>query len=248
MTGAAQGIGAAIAEACVQEGASVVLTDISDRVEHTADSIAAQCPAASVVAYQLDVSRRSDWTEVMAQLDSVGHGIDGLVNNAGINVKHVPHEMPDVEWDRCLDTNLRGAWYGALSVLPQMLARRAGVIVNIASVHGHAIIPGSFPYPVAKHGLIGMTRALGVEYASCGIRVNAISPGYVDTPLIRTWWQEHPDPEAAQRATLQLIPSGKLAAAREVAMAAVFLLSDEAPSINATTLIIDGGSLAQFHP
>ena len=162
MTGAAQGIGAAIAEACVQEGASVVLTDISDRVEHTADSIAAQFPAASVVAYQLDVSRRSDWTEVMAQLDSVGFSIDGLVNNAGINVKHVPHEMPDVEWDRCLDTNLRGAWYGALSVLPQMLARRAGVIVNIASVHGHAIIPGSFPYPVAKHGLIGMTRALGV--------------------------------------------------------------------------------------
>jgi NAD(P)-dependent dehydrogenase (short-subunit alcohol dehydrogenase family) len=196
----------------------------------------------------LDVAKASDWTEAIEFLSQQGFSIDGLVNNAGINVKYPPIEMPDEEWDRCMDTNLRGAWYGARAVLPQMIARGSGSIVNIASVHAHAIIPASFPYPVAKHGLIGLTRALGVEYARCGVRVNAISPGYVDTALVRDWWNAQQDPAAAERATRDLIPAGRIAEPREVAMAAVFLLSDEAPSINAAVLPIDGGALAQLHP
>lgn len=167
--------------------------------------------------------------------------VDGLVNNAGINVKYPPLEMPEPEWDRCLETNLRGAWYGTRAVLPEMLARGSGAIVN-------RIIPGSFPYPVSKHALIGLTRALAVEYARHGIRVNAISPGYVDTALVRDWWESQPDPSVAEKSTLALIPAGHRAQPNGVAMTCVFLLSDEAPSINGVVVPVDGASLAQFHP
>jgi NAD(P)-dependent dehydrogenase (short-subunit alcohol dehydrogenase family) len=217
-------------------------------VAATAASLLRDVPASSVQPMRLDVAKASDWTDAVERLMQQGRSIDGLVNNAGINVKYPPIDMPEAEWERCMDTNLRGAWYGARAVLPHMIARGSGSIVNIASVHAHAIIPASFPYPVAKHGLIGLTRALGVEYARRGVRINAISPGYVGTALVRDWWNAQPDPEAAERATLDLIPAGRVADPREVAMTAVFLLSDEAPSINAAVLPIDGASLAQFHP
>jgi NAD(P)-dependent dehydrogenase (short-subunit alcohol dehydrogenase family) len=248
VTGAAKGIGAAIARACAEAGAEVVLTDVQEDVAASAAAIARDLPSARVHALRLDVSRREEWENVVRTLSERGIDLNGLVNNAGINVKHEPLAMPDADWDRCLDVNLRGAWYGAQAVLPQMLARGGGSIVNIASVHGHAIIPGSFPYPVSKHGLIGLTRALGVEYARRGVRVNAVSPGYVDTGLVRDWWAAQEDPVAAARATLDLIPAGRIADPREVAMTCVFLLSDEAPSITAAVLPVDGGSLAQFHP
>ena len=248
ITGAAQGIGAAVALACAEAGASVLLTDVSAEVTNTAVDIAQTAGNAAVRALVMDAADRDAWAAVMADLSAHGMAIDGLVNNAGINVKHAPLEMPDGDWDRCLDTNLKGAWLGSQAVLPKMISRGAGAIVNIASVHAHQIIPGSFPYPVAKAGLIGLTRALGVEYAAAGVRVNAISPGYVDTVLVRDWWAAQPDPAAAQLATLGLIPSGRVALPREVAMACVFLLSDECPSINATVLAIDGASLARLHP
>src|SRR6202000_568710 len=88
--------------------------------------------------------------------------IDVLVNNAGVNVFSAPLELTDADWDRCLDIDLKASWIVAKAVLPQMLARGSGNIVNIASVHGHRITPGSFPYPVAKHGLMGLTRALAI--------------------------------------------------------------------------------------
>jgi NAD(P)-dependent dehydrogenase (short-subunit alcohol dehydrogenase family) len=117
----------------------------------------------------------------------------------------------------------------------------------MASVHGHQIIPASFPYPVSKAGLLGMTRALGVEYAARGVRVNSISPGYVETPLIEDWLASVPDPQATRAQAEALVPTGRFAQAREVAMTAVFLLSDEAPSIAATDIAIDGGRMSLFH-
>jgi NAD(P)-dependent dehydrogenase (short-subunit alcohol dehydrogenase family) len=176
------------------------------------------------------------------------HGrIDGLVNNAGINVKYEPLSMPTGEWDRCIDVNLRGAWNGCRAVLPAMIAQRSGSIVNLASVHGHQIIPGSSPYPVSKAGLLGLTRALGVEYAPQGVRVNSISPGYVETPLVEAWLAAVPDPVATRARAEAMIPVGRFARAEEVAMLAVFLLSDEAPSITATDIAVDGGRMALFH-
>lgn len=245
VTGASHGIGAAIAHCIAAAGAYVVLADI--------DPVGPEAVAAlrrmrdGAVSYTLDVRDTGAWEAMVATTLASRGRIDGLVNNAGVNVKHEPLEMPEGEWERCLDINLRGAWNGARAVLPAMLAAGGGAIVNIASVHGHAIIPGSFPYPVAKHGLIGLTRALGVEYAPKGVRVNAISPGYIDTRLCRDWWAEQADPAAARAATEALIPARRIGRADEVGMTAVFLLSDEAPYICATTIAIDGGRLALFH-
>ena len=127
------------------------------------------------------------------------------------------------------------------------MERGKGSIVNIASTHAFKIIPGCFPYPVAKHGVIGLTRALGIEYAPNNVRVNAIAPGYIETQLTLDWWNAQPDPKAARQATLDLQPMKRIGQPHEVAMTAVFLASDEAPFINASCITIDGGRSALYH-
>jgi len=176
------------------------------------------------------------------------HGpIDVLVNNAGINVFADPLKLSEDDWARCLSVDLEGAWHCARAVLPHMLARGAGSIVNIASVHGHKIIPGAFPYPVAKHGLIGLTRALGIEYAARGIRVNSISPGLILTPIAEAGFAAAPDPEAERRRQAELLPCKRIGEPEEVAYTALFLASDEARFINATDILIDGGRSQLYH-
>ncbi len=128
-----------------------------------------------------------------------------------------------------------------------MVERRRGAIVNIASTHSFKIIPGCFPYPVAKHGVIGLTRALGIEYAAQGVRVNAIAPGYIETQLVLDHWNAQPDPAAAREATYALQPPRRIGRPDEVAMTAVFLASDEAPFINASCITVDGGRSALYH-
>ena len=116
--------------------------------------------------------------EAMAEAAERAFGpADILVNNAGINVAHEPLELTDEDWRRCFAVDLDGVWHCCRAVLPQMLRAGRGSIVNIASVHSFTIIPHFFPYPVAKHALLGLTRVLGIEYADRGIRVNAIAPG-----------------------------------------------------------------------
>ena len=126
-----------------------------------------------------------------------------------------------------------------------MLAREYGHIVNIASVHGHKIIPGAFPYPVAKHGLIGLTRSLGIEYAARGIRVNSISPGLIRTPPAQAWLDGLS--EAERQHQVDLLPCQRIGEADEVANTALFLASDEARFINATDILIDGGRSQVYH-
>jgi NAD(P)-dependent dehydrogenase (short-subunit alcohol dehydrogenase family) len=128
-----------------------------------------------------------------------------------------------------------------------MCAQRNGSIIVMASVHGLQIIPGCFPYPVAKHGVIGMVRALGVQYAARGVRVNAIAPGYIETELAKQYWATFLDPEAERNRICEMHPPKRIGAPEEVAMTAVFLGSDEAPFINAATIVIDGGRSALYH-
>ncbi|SAL86680.1 short chain dehydrogenase [Caballeronia arvi] len=248
VTGAGRGIGAAIALAFAREGASVALAELDiDTARATAERIAAEVSGARVLAVQTDVTQSASVKEAVTQTETAFGPLDVLVNNAGINVFCDPLTMTDEDWRRCFAVDLDGVWNGCRAVLPGMVGRERGSIVNIASTHSFKIIPGCFPYPVAKHGVIGLTRALGIEYAPSNVRVNAIAPGYIETQLTLDWWDAQADPKAARQATLDLQPMKRIGRPQEVAMTAVFLASDEAPFINASCITVDGGRSALYH-
>ncbi|RZZ88841.1 SDR family oxidoreductase [Pseudoxanthomonas winnipegensis] len=234
VTGAASGIGAATAALFAEHGATVIGLDRN-------------APAAADARLALVQGDITDGEGVQALVADIlaRHGrLDVLVNNAGADVFSDPLQLTDADWQRCLDLNLKGAWNLCKAALPAMVAAGAGSIVNIASVHGHKIIPHAFPYPVAKHGLIGMTKALGIEYAAHGVRVNSISPGLILVPRIEAWFEREPGARERQTA---LLPPGRIGTPQEVAYTALFLASDEARFINATDILIDGGRSQLYH-
>ena len=236
VTGAASGIGAAIATLFAAQGARVAGYDRSAPPAHVA--------AACAHFAQGDVADAAAVTAFVAEAAAKFGGIDVLVNNAGADVFAEPLSLSDADWRRNLDINLGGAWNFSRAALPFMLDASAGSIVNIASVHGHRIIPGAFPYPVAKHGLIGMTKALGIQYAARGVRCNSISPGLILVERIERWFER--EPGARERQT-ELLPTKRIGTPEEVAYTALFLASDEARFINAADILIDGGRSQLYH-
>ncbi|MGE6784843.1 SDR family oxidoreductase [Ensifer adhaerens] len=247
VTGAAQGIGLAIAETFLGEGASLFLIDRDgDLLASEAERLRA---LGGTVGYTTaDITDASAIEQaVTAAAREIGQP-NALVNNAGVNVFFEPLKLSDADWQRCFDINLKGAWNCCKAVLPGMIAAGGGVILNIASTHAFTIIPHTFPYPVAKHALLGMTKALGLEYAGQGVRVNALAPGYVRTQKVVEYWNSFPDPVAAEAETMKLHPGGRIATPEEIAKAALFMTSDECPFMNATCLTLDGGMSVLHHP
>lgn len=241
ITGAGQGIGAAVAEVFAREGANLVLFD--KRLEPMtafAEELAGKY-GSKVFTRQVDVSDHAAVQDAVSESIEHLQRLDILINNVGVNVFSDPLELTAEDWQRCFSVDLSGAWHCCQAILPHMLERKYGNIVNIASVHGHKIIRGAFPYPVAKHGLIGMTRALGIEYAARGIRVNSISPGLIDTPQVNDYMESFADPDLERERQRQILPCKRFGQPLEVANTALFLASDEAAFINATDILIDGG-------
>jgi NAD(P)-dependent dehydrogenase (short-subunit alcohol dehydrogenase family) len=246
ITGGGRGIGRATVEAYAREGAHVVIAEKDARI---GEEVAAALRATghSVIAIPTDVTHPDSVAELVRRVLQERARIDILVANAGINVFSEPLAMTMEQWKRCFSVDLDGVWNSARAVLPAMLDQQNGSIIAIASVHSFNIIPHCFPYPVAKHAVVGLVRALAIEYATQGIRVNAIAPGYIETQLVRDHWASFPDPEAERRRAYALHPPGRIGRPEEVAMTAVFLGSDEAPFINAATLVIDGGRSVLYH-
>jgi len=246
ITGAGQGIGEATARAMAVEGAAVVIAEKNAATGMEVARSLADAGARSLFV-ETDVADASSVDATTDRALSTFGAVDILVANAGVNVVHKPLETSDEEWRRCFAIDLDGVWYSARAVLPQMRERRAGSIVVMASVHSFTIMPSFFPYPVAKHAVLGLVRALGIEYAAEGIRVNAIAPGYIETPIALEYWATFPDPEAERQRAYDLHPPKRLGRPEEVAMTAVFLGSDEAPFINASCIVIDGGRSVLYH-
>jgi NAD(P)-dependent dehydrogenase (short-subunit alcohol dehydrogenase family) len=246
VTGAGRGIGASIASVFAREGTAIV---IAERNSVTGSAIAQDIAdgGARSLFVETDVSNRISVESMVARSIATFGGIDILINNAGVNVFHEPLETTDEEWRRCLAVDLEGAWLVSREVPPSMRAKACGANVNIASSHSFSIIPNAFPYPVAKHGLLGLTRALGIQYAAEGIRVSAIAPGYIETPIAQAYWDTFPDPEEERRRTYDLHPPKRIGKPEEIAMTALFLASDEAPFINAACIVIDGGQSVLYH-
>lgn len=241
ITGAAQGIGAEVARTYAREGAQLALFDTSyDVLETLKGELVNQC-ASKISIYKVDVGNEDVVNAAIDEVVATYGQLDVLVNNAGTNVFSTILDLTPEDWQRCISVNLMGAINCSRSAIAHMLINNYGNIVNIASVHGHKIVKGAFPYTISKHAIIGMSRSLAIEYADQGIRVNSISPGLIDTPLAKKYFDSCADAAAEREKQRQSIPVKRFGQPEEVAQTALFLGSDEARFINAADILIDGG-------
>ena len=237
ITGAARGMGAAHARLFAREGAKVMLGDVLDD-EGEAVARALRADGHDATYRHLDVSSAEAWTGVVRFADDTLGGVDILVNNAGIVSHPSVSETTDAEWERVVGVNQRGVFLGMREAIPSMLRRGGGSIVNISSVWGLCGSPASLAYHATKAAVIGMTKSAALTHARHGIRVNAICPGPILTPMLAAEDQE------AVRALLEVIPMGRGAQPDEVSRGVLYLASEDASFVTGAVLVIDGGMLA----
>ena len=242
VTGSASGLGLATIERFVTDGYKAVITDINEQLGQE-QAARLSLHGASVAFRRMDVTSEADVDAgIQAIADDFG-SVDAFVNNAGI-ASHGPIETLEFsDWRRVLDINLDGAFLGLRAAGRVMLRQGSGSIVNIASIAWERGAAGRAPYVVAKAGLVGLTRTAAVEWSSRGVRVNAVAPGYIDTPLLRGGYERG---AINERDVLARIPAGRVAQASEIAEVVVFLCSPVATYITGQTIAVDGGFLADY--
>lgn len=243
VTGAASGIGAAIAERFAESGIAVAIFDINgDGARAVAQKLGA---ITNTIAIEGDASNeehvRSAIDETVRELGTP----DFLINNAGIEVNGSVTDLSSSQWDRQIAVNLRSVFLFSKYTIPKMV--RGGAIVNISSVHALVSWPGCAAYDASKAAMIGLTRAMALDHGHQQIRVNAICPGYIETPLWDQWLAQLSDPEATMREVLKAHPLGRTGKPKDVAEAALFLVSEGASFISGTYLVVDGAMTAGGH-
>lgn len=234
VTGSSRGLGRAIALELARRGYQVA---VHARSTESAQAVVAAIRQAGGVAeaFAADIGQAAACQELIKVVSDALGSLEVLVNNAGITKDTLALRMRDSDWSSVIDTDLSSAFYLSRAALRGMLSRKWGRIVNLSSVVGVVGNVGQANYVAAKAGLIGLTKALAKEYASKGITVNAVAPGFITSDMTAGLTEE------LKAAYLAQIPAGRFGAPEEVAHAVAFLVSDEAAYINGQTLIVDGG-------
>jgi 3-oxoacyl-[acyl-carrier protein] reductase len=236
VTGAARGIGRAIAVELARGGATIALNDVaSEQVAQEAVDAALAAGAAQARFYRFDVTSSEACTAAVDSIVSDLGGLHVLVNNAGISIDALIMRFKDEDWKKTLDVNLTGAFYLTRAATRPMMKQRTGAIVNIASVVGEMGNAGQVAYSASKGGLIALTKTTARELASRNIRVNAVAPGYIDTPMTQAL------PEAAKQKMAEMIPLARLGTAQDVADCVAWLASDKASYLTGEVVRVNGG-------
>ena len=240
VTGAGKGIGAGIAERFASEGTLVGVLDIQQEwCEAVAERI--QQAGGRALPLACDIRDETAVQRVIDQLTVTLGPITILMNNAAVMPTGRLHETSVSDFDRCVSVNLRGTYLVNRAVIPGMITAKTGSIIHMASITAVRGLPGLAVYSATKGALVAMTRAMSTDYAPLGIRVNAISPGTIDSPMLHDFLAAQSNPDSLGQAFDQMHPIGRVGTIEEVANVAVFLASDEASFVTGSNYEVDGG-------
>lgn len=238
VTGGAMGIGGAVAELLAERGANVAIVD---RAASEAKALAERL-GKRAIAIVADVSSSDEVKTAIEKVVNTFGGLDIVSNNAGIQRYGTVETTTEAGWNEVMDVNLKSVFLVCHHAIEHLRARK-GAVVNMASVQSFATQRGVAAYTTGKHALIGLTRSMALDFAADGVRVNAVAPGSVDTPMLRWAVGQDANPEALMKAVLKMHPMGRIAQPREIAEAVAFLASPRASFVTGATLVVDGGLL-----
>jgi len=241
VTGGASGIGAATVRRFAAEGAKVC---ILDRDLATAAALAEEL-GGEHFALELDVRFEAAVEQAAADVYARWESVDVLVNNAGSELNKTYNETTVEEWDKVLDTDLKGPWLLCKHFVPPMVERGSGSVINISSLNGLVGFPLSTAYGSAKGGLVVFTRDMAIELATTGVRINCVCPGVIETPMMERWTDLMPDKDEAKTMLRGVMPIGRMGTADEVAGAVLFFASPDSSLCQGAVLSVDGGFTAQ---
>lgn len=245
VTGAGAGIGKGCALELARSGAQVLVNDIDEAAgENTVEEITRLGKRASFI--RADVSSEAEVTKMAREISNQFGTLHVLVNNAGFNLFKSIADFTPAEWDRLMGVDLKGTFLCTKLLLPLLKKAESASVVNIASVHAHATIASLAAYAAAKGGIVALVRSLAQELGPFGIRVNSVSPGFIDTPLMDRWLASEPDAVATMKRVNGLHPLGRIGTPQDIGQLIVFLASDCSAFITGTDICIDGGLTARL--